>query len=528
MDGAAPSISLLDWIIVIASLVLVAVAGGWFARRQKSTETYFVANRTVPGWAVGLSLYGTAISTQTFIAYPGHGFGGDWTRLLPGYMLLLVAVFVILLVIPLYRQIVKMSAYEYLERRFGYGARAYAGAVYVIAQLLRMGIILFLGATVFHTMAGWDLRWTILVSGAITILYTVVGGLEAVIWTDVIQAIILLGGGLVCAGVLLFGSDTAPLEMIRMAREAGKFHFADFSFDLSRPTAIVMVLYGLMTHMTVYVTQQDMVQRYLAVPTEREANKSMWITTLGCVFTWTLFMFIGTLLFIYYRVHPDLMPKHLKSDAIFPYFIMTQLPSGLIGLILAAMIAAAMSSLSTSINTMSMVSIVDFYSRFRPNVSDRGTLLLAKVAACFWGLLGTGAGLLMIRVQSALDFSFTIISIMAGGLVGMFFLAFFMRRVHARGVYCGLAAGVLVTFWGIVKALTDSNVWVPDFLRRHPFPFDPFLLAFCSNFVCFVVGYLASCVIPAGRSAPVRSLTIWDMRREHASVQLTQKQPLQR
>ncbi len=508
----------IDWAVVIASLVIVSLAGGWFARRQKSTETYFVANRTVPGWAAGLSLYGSAISTQTFLAYPGHGFGGDWTRLIPGFTLPFVALFVIYLVIPFYRRVVRMSAYEFLERRFGYGARAYAGALYVLMQLFRMGIILFLMAKAIETMTHWDIRLLILVSGLVTVAYTVAGGFEAVIWTDVIQSIILLAGGIVCAGILLLDSGSAPSAMVEMAHDAHKFRLVNGVLDLSRPTLLVMILYGLSIHITVYTTSQDNVQRYLSVPTEREARKGVWITTAGCVVTWTLFMFIGTLLYSYYRLHPEQLPPGLKNDAVFPHFIMTRLPVGVIGLVLAAMIAAGMSSLSACINTMSLVSIVDFYSRFRPGLTDRRQLVLAKLASCLWGVLGTLAGLSMIRVEQALDFSFKMISILGGGLFGMFLLALFVRRAHALGVYIGLAAGVIVTAWGTLDEMARSGFPVPLWLGRIPFPCHPFLLAFCSNALSFIIGYVASLILPPiGRKLPAPGDEVFELAGFHRS-----------
>ena len=210
MNEVVRTLSRLDWTLVAAYFAVFAAIGVWCARRQKSTEEYFVGGRAIPGWAAGLSLFATAISTATFLAYPGHAFAGDWTRLWPGLMLPLVTVFLALVVIPFYRRVVRMSAYEFLEERFGYPARAYAAFLFIVVNVFRTGFILFLTAAAIHTMTGWDIRWLIVGSGLITIACTLAGGIDAVIWTDVMQAIVLLGGGLLCAGLLLFSVDGGP------------------------------------------------------------------------------------------------------------------------------------------------------------------------------------------------------------------------------------------------------------------------------------------------------------------------------
>lgn len=515
----------IDWIVVAAYLGLIALAGLWFARRQKSTEAYFVGSRSVPGWAVGLSLFGGAISTATFLAYPGHGYGGDWTRLLPGFTLPVAAAFITFLVIPFYRRVVRMSAYEYLEKRFGYGARAYAALLFILLNLFRTGFILFLAAKALHTMTDWDIRWIIIVSGVATIAYTVIGGIEAVIWTDVLQSIALFGGGLLCASLLLFTPEGGPGHVIRVASEAGKFKLADLSFDLSQPTIIVMMLFGLVSYAGNYTTFQDSVQRYLAVRSTREARKGVWLGAAACLTTWTLFMFVGTLLFAYYQIGPHQLPADIKADQeqVFPYFVMTSLPAGVVGLIVAAMCAAAMSSLDTSINSMPMVSIHDFYHRLRPATSDRHRLWLARGATCVWGLLGTAAGLSMIRVEKALDFSYDVASILGGGLFGLFLLAFFVRRAHALGVYVGLATGILVTAWGTldkllinprIEELTKLGHPVPTLLSTLDFPFHTYLVIVCSNIASFVIGYIACLVLPDISKRDPTGLTIWDSPRD--------------
>jgi solute:Na+ symporter, SSS family len=508
------AISWIDWLVLALSVLVVAFAGAWFARRQKSTERYFVGARSIPGWAAGLSLFASSISTITFVAYPGNGFGGDWTRLLPGLMLPIVILFVSLAILPFYRRFLHMSVYEYLEQRFGYPARAYAAILYLLVNLFRFSFVLFLTALAIHTMTGWDIKRIILISGVITIIYTVLGGFEAVVWTDVMQSFILLAGGLLCVILLLLASEGGPGQAIRTAWDAGKFHIADLSLDPTRPTILVMVCYGLFSSAGGYITTQDAVQRYLAPPTLRQARRGLWLGTISCVATWTLFTFIGTLLYSYYTAHMDQLPAHIwkEQDKVLPHFVMTRFPPGAIGLVLAAMVAASMSTLSAVINSMSMVTICDLHNRIRPTSSDHRQLILGKATTCLWGVIGTLTALSMIRVKTALDFSYTISSILSGGLLGVFMLAFLVRRAHTIGIYIALAAGILMTAWGSLGELGNAGLPLPEFLRKIPFPFHTYLLVACSNLASFAVGYVACLLVPdhAKREGP--ALTLWDLR----------------
>jgi SSS family solute:Na+ symporter len=512
MNDVARTLTWLDWASVMVYFAVFAAIGVSCARRQKSTEEYFVGGRAIPGWAAGLSLFASAISTTTFLAYPGHAFAGDWTRLWPGLMLPLVAVFLAAVVIPFYRRVVRMSAYEFLEERFGYPARAYAALLFIVVNVFRTGFILFLTSAAVHAMTGWDVRWVIVISGAVTIGYTLVGGLDAVIWTDVMQAIVLLGGGLLCVGLLLFSVEGGPTQVLCVAFEANKLKLVDWSLDLTRPSVVVMTLFGLIAYAGIYTTGQDSVQRYLAVPTLRQARRGLWLGTWSCVLTWTLFMLIGTLLYSYYAVHPERLPAAVaaKQTQVFPYFAMTQLPAGLPGLIVAAMFAAAMSSLDTAINSTAMVSVQDLYHRLRPGTTDKRRLQLAMWATLLWGLLGTAAGLSMIRIERALDFSYTVASILGGGLFGLFLLAFFDRKAHARGIYLGLAAGIAVTLWGTLDQIIDVVASGSPGPRARFFRLDPLLLLTLANAASFGVGYLASRALRPGPRSKTGAVIVWD------------------
>ncbi|MBN2578842.1 MAG: sodium:solute symporter [Pirellulales bacterium] len=515
MSEPVTTIHWIDWTILGVYFCIIVAVGFWIARRQRSADDYYVGGRTMPGWAAGLSLFATSISTATFLAYPAHGFGGDWTRLVPGLMLPVVAIYLVSLVIPFYRSVVRVSAYEYLERRFGYPARVYAAVIYILTQLFRMGFVLFLMAKAIHTMTGWDLRTIIVVCGLATVVYTTLGGVRAVIWTDVLQSLILFGGGLGCLAILLFRPEGGPGHVLQIAYHAGKFKIADLSLDPTRASILVMMLYGLVQYGDNYSTHQTCVQRYLSVPSLRQARQGVWLGNLSCVLTWTLFLLIGTLLCSFYTIHPDQLPAEVAADQtkVFPYFMATQLPVGLVGLFLTAMCAAAMSSLDSAMNSLSLTTVKDLVLKWRPIVSERGQLILAKAVSCGWGLAGTCAALSMIRVEKALDFSITVFSILAGGMFGMFLLGFFARRAHAMGVYVGLVAGAAVSLWAATGELADAGLPLPAMLANVTFPFHVFLTAACSNAVSFGVGYLASRILPNRSQRDPAGLTVWTASR---------------
>ncbi len=508
------AVSLIDWTIVVLSVVLVAVAGAYFARRQKSTEQYFVGGRSVPGWAAGLSLFASIISTITFLAYPEQGFAGDWTLMVPNFTLPLVIAFVCLTVLPFYRRYVRMSAYEYLERRFGYPARAYAALQFLLINVFRLSLVLLLSAKAIHTFTGWDTRQVILACGVITIVYTVLGGFEAVVWTDVLQSLILLSGGAVCVLILLFMPENGPLEILRTASQDSKFHMLDFSWDLQRPTFIVLVLYGIFGYSSLYVTNQDSVQRYLATPSERQATRGLWVGAVCCIATWSLFCLIGTLLYSYYKLHPGRLPAEIAAEKIkvFPYFVMSHFPKGAIGLVLAAMLAASMSTLSSLMNSMSLVTVCDFVGRVAHMTSDRRRLVTGKIVTCLWGTIGTLVALAMIGVERALQFTYDCTSILSGGLLGLFMLAFLVRRASAAGIYAGLAAGVLITAWGAMNQFARLGIPIPEAIWALRPPFHPWLVIACSNVGSFAVGLVVSLLAPADPQHRWTSLTLWDLR----------------
>lgn len=433
----------LDVAIILLYVAGLACMGLYFARRRQSTESYFVAGRSVPSWAMGLSLLGTIVTSVTFIAYPGAAYDGNWSLLVPGFLAVAVIGLAGSTVIPFYRRTVRMSAYEYLGQRFGNFARVYASSAFALGHLAKMAFVFYLLSLTVSSISGRGMDRVILATGLITITYTLIGGFEAVIWTDVVQGLVLWAGIATALGFLLFLPPGGPSAVFQLAAEHRKFSLGDTQMDFSKPTLPVLVLYGLFWYLQKYTADQTVVQRYLAAKTDRGAFHGVAFGTLLLVPVWALFMCIGTALWSFYRLTHIALPEWVqKGDQVFPYFLSTQLPPGIAGLLLAALVGAAMCSLASDLNSFAVVGVEDIYRLVRPGADDGRRLHVAKaiVAAC--GLLCVSAALALALAHakgSTLSLWYSVSAISSGGLAGLFLLAVLppdgaaRRRSRRRG-----------------------------------------------------------------------------------------------
>jgi SSS family solute:Na+ symporter len=278
-----------DYVVIALYLLSVAGIGLWVARRKKrTTEEYFLANRSMPFWAVGFSIVGTVISSVSFVALPGATFASDWWLIVPNLMVPFVLVFVILFIVPLYRRVVRMSSYEYLEKRFGFLARLYGATGFLLLRVVDLGFTLLLTGIAVEVIMGWDIRWVILGIGFFTILYTIVGGIEAVIWSDVLQGCVLTTGALTILLMVLFVPEGGPTAVIATAYHADKFSLGDFRLSWQslfgdRPVFWILAISGLMHFGRSYATEPNMVQRYLVARSDRDARRGVLVGALACV-----------------------------------------------------------------------------------------------------------------------------------------------------------------------------------------------------------------------------------------------------
>ena len=478
---------ILDYLVVFVYLAVIVGMGLYFSRKQNSTDEYFTGGRNIPAWALGMSLLATLISSVTFLAYPGEGYASNWIRLVQGIMVPVSLLGIIWFIVPCYRRIIGLSAYEYFEKRFGYFARLYSSLAFVLAHFSKMGTVFYLLALAISKMTGYDTYMVILALGVLTVLYTLLGGIEAVVWSDVIQGFMLIAGGLICVGVLLFRAEGGPSALIQRAWENNKISAGPYDMDFTRLTFIVMALNGIFYAIQKYGTDQTVVQRFLAAKSDKAAIKAALMGTLLCVPVWTLFMFIGSCLWSYYQ-GTELLPAGIKADAVFPHFIMTELPTGITGLILAALIAAAMSSLDSDLNCLAAVGVSDYYLRFKPSSSDKQSLNVGQIIVVISGICAMAVAVWYVRSEgtNVLKTVFTLYAIFSGGIAGLFVLAFFTTRANTKGLYVGIAACVLFTGY----ALLTSKGFVD--LGRYNFTHHSYMLGVYSHVILFGVGYAAS------------------------------------
>lgn len=449
----------LDLTVFTVYLAGVTGLGAYFYRRAGTVKGFTQAEGHLPGWVVGLSIFGTYVSSISFLALPGKAYGGDWNVFAFSLSLPVAAWMASRWFAPLYRAEGDVSAYAFLERRFGAWARLYAMTCYLLTQFARVGTILFLVALATERLAGWDIVTIIIVTGALVTLYTTLGGIEAVIWTDAVQSAVLAAGAIICALWLLSGMPRGPDQLFDIAGAADKFSLGSAAMSFTAETVWVTLLYGLFINLQNFGIDQNYVQRYHATPTLHEARKSIWVGALLYLPISALFLFIGSGLYAFYAAQPELLPEALRAsgmnDRVFPHFIVTRLPQGVVGVVIAAISAAAMSTISSSLNSSATVLMSDVYARFmRPAASDRERTRFLRVATVILGIGGTGAALAMISIKSALDVWWRLAGVASGGMLGLFLLAAFARHVGPRPAAMGVAAGVAVIVWA-----TFSQSW---------------------------------------------------------------------
>ncbi|GAA4730238.1 sodium:solute symporter [Flavisolibacter ginsenosidimutans] len=510
------SIHLVDYGIIAFFLLATLYFGARFAKNQKTTKTFFLAQGKVPTWAIGLSLLSTLISSVTFLAYPGTGYTSNWILLVQGLMVPIVLSCVIWFIVPLYRKVIRLSTYEYFEQRFGSFARYYSSIAFVLRQFSGMGTVLFLLAIALNNIVAGNMIAVVCAVGFIIITVNLLGGIEAVIWLDVFQGFMLFASGIICISVLLFSTKGGPAEIFHVAAANGRTGFGPYDVNFTRLTFIVMVINGAFYAVQKYGTDQTVVQRYLTAKTDKAAIRASLIGILLTVPVWTIFMFIGTALFVYYKQQP--LPQGLRPEAVFPYFIKTRLPVGVVGLILSAMISAAVCSLSADLNSLAAVGVEDYYKKMRPNRSDKHYLKASRWVVVFSGLLTILIGIFYVNAGSegVLGIVFTLYAIFSGGIVGIFLLGLFSARANRQGVTIAIVVCILFTAYAFLTStkigLGENKKLLLD-LGKYNFTHDKLMLGVYSHLVVIGVGYLASLAFPKPEVNPNLLYSGWRQQR---------------
>lgn len=486
-----------DYLIIIASLIFSVLIGVYFAKRQKNTDNFFKASGSLPSWAIGMSILATLLSCVTFLAYPGEGYSSNWIRLVQGLMVPIVLLAIVGFIVPLFRNIIKLSAFEYFEQRFGLFPRMYSSLSFILTHFSKMGTVLYLVAMALSPMLGVEIITIVWIIGIIVIVVTAIGGIEAVVWLDVIQGFLLILGGLIALGILLFSVDGGPVAIWQVAQEGGRIGFGPFDIEFVNLTFIVMALNGVFYAIQKYGTDQTIVQRYLTARSDKAAIKASLMGILLSVPVWAIFMFIGTALYGYYQLSGDVLPQGIAADAVFPHFIMTKLPVGIVGLILSALIAAAISSLDSDLNCLSAVLLEDFHLKMFPSTSQKQQLFLGKLFILIAGIGSVLVALIYVNAggKGVLGIVFTLYSIFSGGIAGMFLLGIFSRKANNQGLIFGIGACVIFTGYALLTStpigLGDSKDILID-LGKYNYTHHSYMIGVYSHIILFVVGYVAS------------------------------------
>jgi SSS family solute:Na+ symporter len=483
---------LIDIIIFVLYLAGIVIFGSSFYSKKRSSSSFTLGNKNIPTWVISMSIFATFVSSISYLALPGQAFQSNWNPFVFSLSLPFASWMAVKFFVPLYRSINSPSAYTYLEMRFGPWAKIYASIMYLLTQLMRTGTILFLLALTLNVIVGWDMVTIIIITGISVMIYALLGGIQAVIWTDAIQGIILILGAVVCVFVLPFSMPDGPGQLFQIAAENHKFSLGSFKPELTSSTFWVVLIYGIFINLQNFGIDQNYIQRYMTATTEKEAKKSAMWGGLLYIPVSLMFMFIGTSLFAYYSVHPGILPEGIQSDRVFPFYIINNLPAGLTGLLIASIFAAGMSTISTSVNSSATVILNDYFKKSSdtPSSEKRSVTILYSSSLIF-SILGILIAIAMINVKSALDVWWKLASIFSGGMLGLFLLGYFSKKVTNLSAIIGVVAGVLVIGW---MSLSQFIFTSPE-STRFISPFHSYLSIVFGTVVIFITGFLLGTII---------------------------------
>lgn len=490
--------SFFSWIdsAVLAICFLLMTAGRFlFTGKTTNTNDYFKGGERIPQWAAGISIFGAKLSAITFMGIPAKTYGTNWTYFFLLMTILMVMPLVAKFFIPFYRRLHVTSAYEYLGKRFNYGSRIMASTLYILLQIGRMGIVVLLPSIALTLVTGININLCIIMIGVISIFFTVKGGIEAVIWVEVIQVMILAIGALFCLFYLPFQIHDWD-SGIQAIGEFEKLKVFDFRFDFNEPTFWVVVIGGLAINLLTYGTDQTTVQRYLTTKSEAESIKSLKLGAWLALPSTLVFFSIGTLLFLFFREQPLQVNMALNDqDNIFPWYIVSQLPVGLSGLLIAGIFAAAMSSTEASMNSTATLLTTDFYQKFRPDVTPKQTLFFARTATLLLGIFVTCIALYMANkgVSSLWDKFNTILGLFTGCIGGAFILGIFTKKASGNGVMVGMVSSCITQIW--IQQFTDIHL---------------LMYAFTGLISCVLFGYIFSLIMPSDQD--LTGLTMYSIK----------------
>ncbi|WP_034044617.1 sodium:solute symporter family transporter [Wocania ichthyoenteri] len=485
-DASHP-FGIINYSVLALYLLISVLIGLYFARKQKSTADYFTGGGRIPWWASGLSVFGTLLSAITFMAIPAKAFITDWSFFFLNITAILITPVIAFIFIPFFNKLKIKTAYEYLEGRFNYTARAFGSLSFILFQLGRIGIVLLLPSLAISIVTGIPVETSILIMGVLCIFYTTFGGIEAVIWTDVMQVVVLLGGSILAVVWIILHTETSFVDMISYASERDKFNITNMELNFTESTFWVVFIGGLASAMVTQGTDQTIVQRFLTSSSVKDSRKTLYTNAVLTLPATIIFFGIGTLLFIFYTEMPnELSPAISNNDSIFPWYIVRELPIGVSGLLVAGIFSAAMSSISSSLNSVSTAYCNDFHLHFKPQVADVKLLRIARLVTTITGVLGVLLALWMAgsNIKSLWDQFYRFLGLFTGGLGGMFLLGMLTKKANTKGTLLGLLISAIFIWY--ISVFTEISFLMYSFFGVAS---------------CFVFGYIFSLIFPVNKKA---------------------------
>lgn len=476
-----------DYATLIGYLIALALFGYYVSGWRETSDDFLLGKRRIPAWAAALSILATLASSIAMMSMPAKSYATNWSYLVMTGLWFVIVPIITTFYIPFFRSLNITSVYEYMEYRFHWTVRILAMAINSFIQLGRMAIVLYLPALALSSVTGIDPIVCILIMGFFSTVYTFSGGIEAIIWIDVTQAVLLFGGMLLCLVTILFSIEGGIFTFCEVAWRDGKFSLGTFELDPTIACIWVLLFGNFFTRFGSVISDQAVVHRFLTTATDREAQKSLW-GNVFCSVPWALLVFtFGTALYVFFKLNPAALHPTLETDGIVPYYIAVELTTpGLAGLIIAAIFSASMSTCNSAIHSVATIWVVDVYARFIPGSSDRSQLWLARFFTLTLGVFGTGAAicLTLFDIRSLWDTFLAITGLFVGGLTGLFILAMFTKRPGGFAAVSGTFSSALV-LWYVI----------------HYTKLNFFLYSAIGCIVCVGVGCLLGFVFPGRREA---------------------------
>lgn len=502
-----------DIVIIIAYLLVMVAVGFYFSKKNKTASQFTKASGKIPGWALGLSIYATFLSSNTFLGVPGKAFASNWNAFMFSLSMPFAAWFASKYFVRYYRNNGAISAYTNLEQRFGLWARTYAVVCFLLTQLARMGSVFFGIAISLQALTHFPMSTIMIVTGICIIIYTVLGGIEAVIWTEVVQGVVKTIGAIIILYLVITNLPHGLKDVVRIGAEDNKFSLGSYKVDFTESSFWVVLLYGFFINLNNFGMDQNYVQRYHAASSDKSASKSIWLCVYIYVPASLLFFFIGTSLYAYYQMNPQVLNEVRNSvaleritsgsargainqvaqsltpsdygDKIMPHFMVKEVPTGVLGLIISSILSAAMSTISSSMNSTATIFVEDIYKRYYNNkITDAKSMRLLYIATVVFGILGMVTGLAMIGVKSILDIWWELSGIFAGGMLGLFLLGMISKASKNTEAITATIIGICVIIWMTFPSLIPARL---EFLRS---PFHKNMIIVVGTLSIFLSGVL--------------------------------------